>query len=91
LDFVIEDDGKAARRGEVFLVPPSIGLSNELLNQDHFEEYFAHTPEGPNGERLRRHGDQIERLGSGYFRHHGRIDDMININGSRRARRKFAA
>jgi len=20
-------------------------------------------------------------LGSGYFRHHGRIDDMINING----------
>ena len=81
LDFVIEDEGKAAQRGEVFLIPPSIGLSNDLLNQDHFEEYFAHTPEGPNGERLRRHGDQIERLGSGYFRHHGRIDDMINING----------
>jgi len=81
LDFVIEDDGKTARRGEVFLVPPSIGLSNDLLNQDHFEEYFAGAPDGPNGERLRRHGDQIERLGAGYFRHHGRIDDMINING----------
>jgi acetyl-CoA synthetase len=33
------------------------------------------------GEVLRRHGDQIERLGGGYYRHLGRIDDMINING----------
>jgi acetyl-CoA synthetase len=38
-------------------------------------------PSGPNGELLRRHGDQVERLGGGYFRHHGRIDDMINLNG----------
>ena len=33
------------------------------------------------GDVLRRHGDQIERLGGGYYRHLGRIDDMINING----------
>jgi acetyl-CoA synthetase len=81
LDFVILDDGHEAPRGELFLIPPSIGLSNDLLNYDHFEEYFAGVPEGPNGVRLRRHGDQVERLGGGYYRHHGRIDDMINLNG----------
>ncbi|MGI0148511.1 MAG: AMP-binding protein, partial [Thermoplasmata archaeon] len=81
LDFVILDDGEPAPRGEIFLMPPSIGLSNELLNYDHAEEYYAGLPHGPNGEILRRHGDQIERLGGGFYRHHGRIDDMINING----------
>ena len=81
LDLAILDDGKPADRGEVFLIPPSIGLSNELLNYDHFKEYYAGVPKGTKGEVLRRHGDQIERLPSGYFRHHGRIDDMINIGG----------
>lgn len=81
IDFVILDEGQPASRGEAFLVPPSIGLSNELLNYDHDREYFAGTPLGPNGERLRRHGDQLERLGGGYYRHHGRIDDMVNIHG----------
>jgi acetyl-CoA synthetase len=81
IDFVILDDGHEARRGELFLIPPSIGLSNDLLNYDHFEEYFAGVPTGPNGVRLRRHGDQVERLGGGYYRHHGRIDDTINVNG----------
>jgi len=81
LDFVILDEGRPAPRGEVFLIPPSIGLSNNLLNYDHSEEYFAGLPRGPKGEILRRHGDQIERLGGGFYRHQGRIDDMINING----------
>ncbi len=81
LDFVILDDGRPASRGEVFLVPPSIGLSTELLNYDNDQEYYDGVPIGPHGERLRRHGDQIERLGAGYDRHLGRIDDMINING----------
>ena len=81
LDFEILEDGRPASRGESFLVPPSIGLSTELLNYDNDEEYFDEVPKGPHGERLRRHGDQIERLGSGYYRHLGRIDDMINING----------
>ena len=81
LDFVILDDGHPARRGEVFLVPPSIGLSTDLLNYDNDKEYYAGVPKGPHEERLRRHGDQIERLGGGYYRHLGRIDDMINING----------
>jgi len=81
LDLVILDERKPADRGEVFLIPPSIGLSNELLNYDHYKEYFEGVPRGPNGELLRRHGDRIERMGGGYYRHHGRIDDMINIHG----------
>ena len=81
LDFVILDDGHPADRGEVFLIPPSIGLSNDLLNYDHGKEYYAGLPSGPRGETLRRHGDQLERLGGGYYRHHGRIDDMVNIFG----------
>jgi len=81
LDFEILDDGRPASRGELFLVPPSIGLSTELLNYDNDEEYHDDVLKGPHGQRLRRHGDQIERLGGGYYRHLGRIDDMINING----------
>ena len=81
LDFTILDDGRPADLGEVFLLPPSIGLSTDLVNYDHDAEYFEGLPRGPHGELLRRHGDQIERLGGGFFRHHGRIDDMINING----------
>ena len=81
LDFVVLDDGRPADRGEVFLVPPSIGLSNDLLNYDHRKEYYENVPRGPHGETLRRHGDQLERLGGGYYRHHGRIDDMVNIYG----------
>ncbi len=81
LDFLLLDEGRPADRGEVFLVPPSIGLSNDLLNYDHAKEYFGGVPSGPRGEVLRRHGDQVERLGGGYYRHHGRIDDMVNIYG----------
>src|SRR2546422_11514927 len=81
VEFVILEDGQVSERGELFLIPPSIGLSNDLLNYDHFEEYFDHVPAGPNGERLRRHGDQVERLGGGFYRHRGRVDDMINLNG----------
>jgi acetyl-CoA synthetase len=82
LDFVLlDEDGNEATNGEVFLVPPSIGLSNELMNRDHHEVYFQDTPAGPEGETLRRHGDQIERLGGGYFRAHGRTDDTMNLGG----------
>jgi acetyl-CoA synthetase len=81
MDFVLLDEGRPADRGEVFLVPPSIGLSNDLLNYDHRKEYFEGLPRGPGGEVLRRHGDQLERLPGGFYRHHGRIDDMINIHG----------
>ncbi len=82
LDFYILDElGRPATSGELFVVPPSIGLSNKLLNKDHHEMYYEGTPPGPKGELLRRHGDEIEELPGGYFRGHGRADDTMNIGG----------
>ncbi len=67
--------------GELFLVPPALGLSQSLLNRDHDEVYYAGCPTGPNGEVLRRHGDQITRLSQGYFKASGRADDTMNLGG----------
>ncbi|HEX2021593.1 MAG TPA: AMP-binding protein [Candidatus Thermoplasmatota archaeon] len=85
LDFVVLD-GRGApvgegEMGELFLVPPSIGLSQRLLNRDHHKEYFEGAPRGPNGETLRRHGDEVKRLGGGYWQAHGRADDTMNLGG----------
>ena len=88
LDFLLCDDaGNPVDNGEVFIVPPSLGLSTILLNADHNEVYFAGTP-GPN---LRRHGDALERLGNGFdtepwlegtkYRVLGRVDDTMNLSG----------
>ncbi|HEV2971825.1 MAG TPA: AMP-binding protein, partial [Pirellulales bacterium] len=82
LDFVILDEqGQPAKNGELFIVPPSIGLSAMLLNQDHHQVYFADVPRGPRGELLRRHGDRIEELPGGFWRGHGRADDTMNLGG----------
>ena len=82
LDFVILDEnGRATPNGEVFVIPPSIGLSARLLNHDHHAIYYAGAPPGPEGRTLRRHGDQIEALGGGYYRHHGRTDDTMKLKG----------
>ena len=82
LDLVLLDgNDQPADNGELFLIPPSIGLSTELLNKDHHKVYFENTPKGPDGQLLRRHGDQFERLGGGYFRGHGRVDDTMNLGG----------
>jgi acetyl-CoA synthetase len=82
LDVVIlNDQGQLAKTGELYLVPPSIGLSETLLNKDHHEIYFAGAPRGPNGEILRRHGDEMEKLPGGGWRAHGRADDTMNLGG----------
>ncbi|WP_407893807.1 AMP-binding protein [Scytonema sp. NUACC26] len=82
LDFVILDtEGNSADKGEAFIVPPSIGLSTELLNKDHYQVYFANTPVLPSSTPLRRHGDQIERLPNGYYCARGRVDDTMNLGG----------
>jgi acetyl-CoA synthetase len=82
LDFYILDDhGKPAKNGELFIVPPSMGLSDTLLNKDHHDVYYAHTPRGPKDELLRRHGDETEELPGGYYRGHGRADDTMNLGG----------
>ena len=78
---ILDEQGRPADCGEVFLIPPSMGLSLKMLNRDHHDEYYAHTPQGPDGQLLRRHGDQMERLPNGYFRAHGRADDCMNLGG----------
>ena len=90
LDFLLFDEnGELTRNGEVFIVPPSLGLSTSLLNADHNEVYFVETPV-PN---LRRHGDAIEQLGKRKsfdtepwlegtkYRVLGRVDDTMNLSG----------
>jgi acetyl-CoA synthetase len=82
LDFyILDENGRPSDVGELFIVPPSIGLSNRLLNMDHHEVYYADTPKGPNGELLRRHGDEKRRLPGGYYRALGRADDTMNLGG----------
>lgn len=82
LDVVIMgEDCAPADAGELYLIPPSIGLSLELLNKDHHAIYFAETPVGSQGEILRRHGDQMERLPGGLWRGLGRADDTMNLGG----------
>lgn len=85
LDFYLLDElSKPAEMGEVFLIPPSVGLSQTLLNRDHHEEYYLHSPQGPDGEVLRKHGDGFERVSNTIFNHYqskGRTDDAMNIGG----------
>lgn len=85
LDIVIlDEDGNPADKGEVFIIPPSIGLSTELLNKNHHQVYFTNTPSLPISHSsipLRRHGDQMERLPNGYYRARGRVDDTMNLGG----------
>ena len=82
LDFMILDEQqRPADTGELFLLPPSMGLSTELLNRDHDEVYFSETPHGPGGTPLRRHGDRMERLPGDFYRAHGRADDTMNLAG----------
>jgi acetyl-CoA synthetase len=78
---ILDETGQPAQNGEVFLIPPTLGYSQSLLNRDHHEVYFAGTPAGPDDVPLRRHGDQIERLGGGYYRALGRVDDTMNLGG----------
>ncbi|MEN8112851.1 MAG: AMP-binding protein [Actinomycetota bacterium] len=76
---ILDDDGRDTDSGELFIVPPSIGLSQVLLNRDHDAVYYDGVPQidAP----IRRHGDHIERLPGGYYRAMGRIDDTMNLGG----------
>ena len=85
VDFVILDEKGAeigeGNTGELFLVPPAMGMSQQLLNGGHDEVYYEGCPAGPRGEVLRRHGDNTKRLHHGYFRSQGRADDGMNLGG----------
>ncbi len=78
---ILDDDGRPASSGELFIAGTSPGLSTELLGRDHFAEYFAGTPCGLDGRRLRRHGDEVQRLPNDYYRALGRADDTMNLGG----------
>lgn len=79
--YLVDPEGNQSNEGELYLIGPSIGLSVKLLNKDHYQEYFADTPQGPEGKTLRRHGDQLECLPGGYYRALGRADDTMNLGG----------
>lgn len=82
LDFVlIDENGKRTDKGEVALIPPSIGLSTEILNQNHHQIYYAGMPQFSDTQILRRHGDQIESFSNGFYRIQGRVDDVMKISG----------
>ena len=81
---VLNDEGEPTARGELgelYLIPPAIGLSQTLLNRDHHDIYYAGCPVGPGGEVLRRHGDEFIELGNGYLKAQGRTDDTMNLGG----------
>jgi acetyl-CoA synthetase len=86
LDFLLIDpvDHSLSEQGEVFLIPPSIGLSDRLINRDHFETYYANTPSLPSTSQLRRHGDYFRRFLTAQgpvFEAGGRADDTMNLGG----------
>ena len=74
---ILDEEGHATSSGELFIEPPCVGLSVELLNRDHHEVYYADTPNI--GVVLRRHGDHIEKLDNGHYRTQGRVDDAMNL------------
>jgi acetyl-CoA synthetase len=87
LRFRDEASGQLApvQSGEVFIVPPAIGLSQRLLNRDHHQEYYADMPSLPDGTLLRKHGDTYRVLGqlgdTTFYRSGGRTDDSMNLGG----------
>jgi len=82
MDFVLLDEsGQPANKGEVFIDGVSIGLSTRLINGDHEAIYYGDTPLGRTGMPLRRHGDELEALGDGYYRVAGRCDDTMKLGG----------
>ena len=85
IDVVLRTDtgswAAPGEEGELFLVPPALGLSDRLLDQDHDSVYYRSCPAGPDGVPLRRHGDQMALLHQGFSAARGRADDTMNLGG----------
>jgi acetyl-CoA synthetase len=77
---LLDENGSKSTKGELFLIPPIMGLSNTLLNRNHFNVYYKDTPTYK-GKLLRRHGDQLEQIENGYYKAQGRVDDAMNLGG----------
>lgn len=78
---LLDENNRVSNLGEVFIKPASLGLSNRLLNKDHFEVYYKDTPKLDENTILRRHGDRVEQLTNGYYKMQGRTDDAMNLGG----------
>lgn len=79
-DFVmLDENGEEATKGEVFMIPPIMGLSTELLNKNHHKVYYDNTPDFK--VQLRRHGDEVIQLKNNYYKVLGRVDDAMNLGG----------
>ena len=37
---LLDENNQVSKKGEMFLIPPIMGLSNSLLNRDHFKVYY---------------------------------------------------
>jgi acetyl-CoA synthetase len=80
-EFVLLDENNIkSDKGELFLIPPIMGLSNSLINRNHHDVYYKNTPTYK-GQLLRRHGDQLQQLENGYYKAQGRVDDAMNLGG----------
>ncbi|NOR29180.1 MAG: AMP-binding protein [Lutibacter sp.] len=77
---LLDENNNKSTKGELFIIPPIMGLSNTLLNRNHFEVYYKDTPTYK-GQLLRRHGDELEQLENGYYKAQGRVDDAMNLGG----------
>jgi len=77
---LLDEENNSSNKGEVFMIPPTMGLSNTLLNRNHHKEYYEGTPRYKN-QLLRRHGDAMLRLDNGYYKAQGRTDDAMNLGG----------
>ncbi len=77
---LLDDNNEVSTKGELFIIPPIMGLSTSLINGNHFDVYYKNTPKYK-GNLLRRHGDALEQLENGYYKAHGRVDDAINLGG----------
>lgn len=73
---ILDQAGEPSDDGELYLAPPSVGMSTEILNADHHKVYYADTPRAG----LRRHGDRFAKVAEGY-RALGRNDDAMNLGG----------
>ena len=77
---ILDEEFKPAKKGEMFILPPIMGLSNTLLNKNNHDIYYKGLPKYK-GKTLRRHGDELEQLDNGYYRALGRADDAMNLGG----------
>jgi acetyl-CoA synthetase len=76
---VLNEQGQLCQTGEtgeVFLIPPCLGLSVRLHKGDHDAAYHKDCP--PN---LRRHGDLMTVLGENLWRSNGRAGNDMNLSG----------